>query len=154
MVTPRAVRDPLAARAPLTRFRKLRLEEATVQELHLELIRRTQHNAFDGEKIVASLLAHRDLWQAVIFTRLLVFGRGHEELPVLGFITLRDLPENYWNADTLYILTKNVTKARQLQRVTRADKWAGDVLIFHNTREVDNSLGAYDRQAIVRVWWD
>ena len=38
--------------------------DASVQDIQLELIRRTTFNAMNGERIVASLLAHRDLWLA------------------------------------------------------------------------------------------
>ena len=48
------------------------LREATVQEIQLELIRRTKFNAFDGERIHASLMKHRTYWQAVLLDR-----RGH-----------------------------------------------------------------------------
>ncbi|MFM9963093.1 MAG: hypothetical protein ACKV2Q_17945 [Planctomycetaceae bacterium] len=34
----------------------LLLREATVQDIQLELLRRTQWNALDGERVVASLL--------------------------------------------------------------------------------------------------
>jgi hypothetical protein len=36
----------------------LSLREATVQDIHLELIRRTSFNAYNGEKIYASLMKH------------------------------------------------------------------------------------------------
>src|SRR5436305_1571424 len=45
------------------------LRDATVQEIQLELIRRTRFNAFDGERVLASLLEHRDLWLAVLLDR-------------------------------------------------------------------------------------
>jgi hypothetical protein len=47
----------------------LLLREATVQEIQLELIRRTRFNAFDGERIYASLMKHRAYWQAVLSDR-------------------------------------------------------------------------------------
>src|SRR5437868_14873092 len=47
----------------------LRLRDATVQEIQLELIRRTRFNAFDGERIYASLMKHRAYWQAVLLDR-------------------------------------------------------------------------------------
>jgi hypothetical protein len=45
------------------------LREATVQEIQLELIRRTTFNAFDGERIHASLMKHRAYWQAALLDR-------------------------------------------------------------------------------------
>src|SRR6266699_1941011 len=36
------------------------LATATVQDIHLELIRRSEHNAFHGERVLADLLAHRN----------------------------------------------------------------------------------------------
>ena len=35
------------------------LGEATVQEIHLELIRRSQHNLFDGEDVLEDLSVSR-----------------------------------------------------------------------------------------------
>ena len=42
------------------------LSEASLQEIQLELIRRHRHNAFDGERVVESLLRHRGLWSAAL----------------------------------------------------------------------------------------
>jgi len=57
--------------------------------LPLELIRRSQHNNFDGEQVFADLLAHRADWQAVLFdTYALVGGSG-----LSGLIKLRDMQE-------------------------------------------------------------
>ena len=44
----------------------LSLRDATVQDIQLELLRRTQFDAIDGERVFASLLRHRDLWLAVL----------------------------------------------------------------------------------------
>jgi hypothetical protein len=38
------------------------LRDATVQEIQLELLRRSSFNALNGERVVDSLLRHRDLW--------------------------------------------------------------------------------------------
>jgi hypothetical protein len=81
---------------------KLPLGEATAQDIQLELIRRWQFNAFDGERVAAKLLEHRDLWESVMMDRLALSGFG--DLPAMGLIKLRDLPYNEWNVDTLYML--------------------------------------------------
>lgn len=54
------------------------ITEATVQELHLELIRRGSFNAFDGKRVVESLLAHRELWEAVVIDRWPYYFRLNE----------------------------------------------------------------------------
>jgi len=39
----------------------LLLRQASVQDIQLELLRRTSFNALDGEKVCASLVKHRHL---------------------------------------------------------------------------------------------
>jgi hypothetical protein len=73
----------------------LPLRDASVQDIQLELLRRTSYNALDGERVCASLLRYRHLWLAALLDR--PGGSG-----MSGLIKLRDLPENLWNADTLY----------------------------------------------------
>src|SRR5438270_6653298 len=83
----------------------LTLRDATVQEIQLELIRRTRFNAFDGEKIYASLMKHRELWLAVLLDRPGLPNYAEpRSLLMSGLIKLRDLEQNIWNADMLYIL--------------------------------------------------
>src|SRR5437879_13585540 len=93
------------------------LRDATVQEIQLELIRRTKFNAFDGERIYASLIKHRAYWQAVLLDRP---GLANYERPrhllMMGLIKLRDLDDNIWNADQLFILNAKREQAVQLAR--------------------------------------
>jgi hypothetical protein len=68
------------------------------------LLRRSQHNNFDGEQVCADLLAHRGDWQAVVFdTNALTGGGG-----LSGLIKLRDLAEDCYNSDALYTVWKGV----------------------------------------------
>ena len=60
-----------------------------VQALQFELMKAASFNSFDGEAIVKSLLAHRELWTAAVMTRF------------RDIIYLRDMPDNLWNVDTL-----------------------------------------------------
>src|SRR5438105_64058 len=103
------------------------LTEATVQEIQLELIRRTQFNAFDGERIVAALKTHCDLWTAVLMERLGLSQSGR--LPPAGLIKLRDLAGNYWNVDTLYILCPDTPRARRLGDIAETEDWGGMVQV-------------------------
>jgi hypothetical protein len=129
------------------------LTEATVQEIQLELIRRTQFNAFDGERVGAALVAHRDLWEAVLMDRFCLSNPGR--LPSLGLIKLRDLSSNYWNVDTLYILCPDAASARQLAGIAETEDWGGMVQVHDDAEEVESALGSARRPyAVVSVWWD
>ena len=135
----------------------LSLRDASVQDIQLELIRRTRFNAMDGERIVASLLRHRDLWLAVLLDRQ---GLPNYDEPVLlltaGLIKLRDLPQNLWNTDTLFILTRTREQARRLAQIVEEEDWLADeVRVYDNQLEIDHALGTGRREyGLVSVWWD
>ena len=131
--------------------------DASVQDIQLELLRRTRFNAFDGERVCVSLLNHRDLWLAVLLDRpgLPNYAEpGH--LLMSGLIKLRDLPDNIWNADTLFILTRSRSDAEQLARVIVEEDWGGETpRIYKNQEEIDRALGTgREDYGLVSVWWD
>src|SRR4051794_36624572 len=111
----------------------LSLRDASVQDIQLELIRRTRFNAFDGDRVCASLLKHRSLWTAAMLDRP---GHSRPYGPSLllfdGLIKLRDLPENIWNAETLFVLTPSPETARELGRHIEADNWGGEVIVYED----------------------
>ena len=93
------------------------LRDASVQDIQLELLRRTSFNALDGEKVHATLLKHQDLWLAALLDKPGVPNYsepGH--LTISGLIKLRDLADNTWNADTLFILTLDTSGGRPIGR--------------------------------------
>lgn len=117
------------------------MEDATMQELHLEIIRRSLHNDFDGRHVYDYLTAHPELWTAVLLDR-------------SDLIKLRDLPENIWNADTLFILTPDAPSAHRLAEVAE-EEWIGMATVYSDPSAVDRELGgAEEGQAIVSIWWD
>jgi hypothetical protein len=129
------------------------LAEATVQEIQLELIRRTRFNAFDGERVVASLLAHRQMWEAVMMDRFALSRPG--SLPAMGLIKLRDLEDNFWNVDTLYVLTPDRESAAGIARLAVAEDWGGEVRVHADPEDVEDALGSgREKRAVVSVWWD
>jgi len=134
----------------------LSLRGATVQEIQLELIRRTSFNAFDGERIYASLLKHRDLWLAVLLDRPGVPNYAEPaHLLTAGLIKLRDLPDNYWNADTLFLLTRTFAQADELARIAQEEDWAGEVHVVRNSQEIDRALGSGRQEyGLLTIWWD
>ena len=132
------------------------LRDASVQEIQLELLRRTKFNALDGERIADSLLRHRDLWLAAILDRPGVPNyREPSPLLSLELIKLRDLDQNFWNADTLFILTRTHELARQLGEIAQKEDWAGEVQVFENQEEIDTALGVSGEDyGLISVWWD
>ena len=125
------------------------LTEATVQELHLELLRRTMRNALDGEEIHDDLLAMRELWNAVLLdTGGLDAGYGRA-----GLIKLRDLADNCYNVDTLYILTENSAAAHKIARY--GERWLADTVHIAHRKATSSALGSSDLDMqLVTMWWD
>lgn len=133
----------------------LRLREATVQEIQLELIRRTRFNSFNGEQIYASLLKHRALWQAVLLDRpgLANYAKPRHLLTA-GLIKLRDLDDNLWNADQLFILTAQRAQAVQLARIIEDEDWGGEMpIVYDDQEEMDDALGTGRREyGLLSIW--
>src|SRR5258706_13502985 len=92
----------------------LPLTQLTIQDIQLELIRRHQFNRFDGKRISHDLLAQRTLWEAVLLDR-----QGNFDL-----VKLRDLSNNLWNTDTLFILAVDDSSAYQLKEL--GQQWLAD----------------------------
>ena len=129
------------------------LHEASIQEIHLELIRRRHFHAFDGQRVADCLAQHRDLWEAVMMDRVAISHPGC--LPTMGLMKLRDFSSDEWNVDTLYILTRSKEDAVKLADIFNQREWGGMVDVHVDHEEVDNALGgARPGQAIVSVWWD
>ena len=133
------------------------LRNATVQEIQLELIRRTKFNAFDGERIHASLMNRRAYWQAVLLDRPgLANYVKPRHLLMSGLIKLRDLDDNIWNADQLFILTAKREQAVQLARIIEEEDWGGEKpIVYDDQEEIDSSLGVgREEYGLLSVWWD
>jgi hypothetical protein len=133
------------------------LREATVQEIQLELIRRTKFNAFDGEQIYASLMKHRAYWQAVLLDQPGVANyQKPRHLLMMGLIKLRDLDDNIWNADKLFILTAKREQAVQLARIIEEEDWGGEKpIVYDDQEEIDSALGVGRQEyGLLSIWWD
>ncbi|MFC9440478.1 hypothetical protein [Nocardia sp. NPDC057030] len=138
-------------------MRDLRLSEASVQQIQLELVRRRRFNDFDGELVVASLERHRELWVAVCMDRLGVASVEHPDwFAPLSLIKLRDLPDDTWNVDTLFVLTESLDKARELAQVAEKERWlATEVTVQENPEEMGNALGSWPyTEGVLTAWWD
>ncbi len=142
---------PPAGKHGCRKCKGLCLRDATVQDVQLELIRRSQYNAFEGERVAKDLLSNRDLWIAVLMDR---FGVPNPPwLPSAGLIKLRDLDQDFWNVDTLFILAKNATAARKLAAFR--DRWAADTAVVHEQEDTERILGGWGLKGrLVTLWWD
>ena len=122
----------------------------------MELIRRTKFNAFDGERICASLFKRRELWTAVLLDRPGVPNYNKPgKLLTAGLIKLRDLEEDFWNADTLYILTPTRADAEALAKMADEEDWGGEVRVYDDEEEMNFALGMWRQEfGLISIWWD
>lgn len=134
----------------------LSLRAATVQEIQLELLRRTSFNALVGELVYASLMRHRDLWRAVLLDRPGIPNYAEPTfLLISGLIKLRDIPDNFWNADSLFISTRSHADAQELARIIEEEEWGGEVQVYEDQSEIDRALGIGRLEyGLLSVWWD
>jgi hypothetical protein len=135
------------------------LHNATAQDIQLELIRRRRFNEFDGQRIYDSLLKHRELWLGVLLTRVGYTDADNlNDLPFGSLIQLRDLPRNYWNADTLFIMTRSHKEAKKLGWIikSKSENWVADEVQVHdNQKEIGSALGVFGIDyGLVSAWWD
>jgi hypothetical protein len=132
------------------------LREASVQDIQLELIRRRRFNNYYGEAVYASLLKHRSLWTAVLLDRPGVPNYAEQTHLLMGaLIKLRDLPQNYWNADTLFILTPSRSEAHELARIAEEEAWGGEIMLHEDLEETDRALGTgRQKYGLLSMWWD
>jgi hypothetical protein len=131
------------------------LRDASVQEIQLELIRRTRFNDFDGEQVCELLMKHRGLWRAVLFDQPGVPNYAERSLLLTGgLIKLRDLDRNIWNVDKLFVLTHTPAQARELAALF--DELGGGMPTVHEDRnQTDMALGTGgEGHGLLTVWWD
>ena len=78
------------------------LSAATVQQIQFELFRRSAVSVEYGylvQPIIDVLRTRADLWTGMVIDRIHLGHRGHGLLP-MTMIPLRDVSQNFWNADT------------------------------------------------------
>jgi hypothetical protein len=112
-----------------------------IQAIQLDLLRRSSFNNLDGTKVARALLNNRRLWCGALIDRL-----GSDAL-----IKLRDLDENVWNVDTLYVLSSGAND-RMLTRLAR--RWHPDAMSWVSGAAASRLLGDNRPARILEVWWD
>jgi hypothetical protein len=72
-----------------------------------------------------------------------------------GLIKLRDLPDNLWNADILFLMTPTRDAAQQLARIAEEEDWGGEVHVYLDQQDMDRALGTGRQEyGLVSIWWD
>lgn len=112
------------------------------QMIQLDIIAKTNFNFFNGRKIAELLKENHKMWRSVLMP--------------LDLISLRDMENGRWHADTLYIYPEDGYQF-QLEELVReqfnADEiqWIGgpDAVDILGTTEVEQKS-----QVILSVWWD
>jgi hypothetical protein len=99
----------------------------TIQDLQFALLERVHFNEFDGQKVVADLKKHRELWRAALM------GRDAQWL-----YPLRSIEHDVWAVDTLAILSSR-TDDRAMEKLART--WNPDELIWLSDKEAGRALG-------------
>jgi hypothetical protein len=109
------------------------------QRLNLDLIRLAGFNDFDGERVVEDLLAHRDLWDAVL-------------LEQRGLRALFELPHDHWWGDTLHILPSADRPGAAQDLEALAHTWRADEVGWTHPDyfQVDRSVN----RRVLTLWWD
>lgn len=128
------------AKAPRKPSKKI----SKVQKFQLEVIARTNFNLCDGKRIAELLKETRRMWRAAMMP--------------LNLISLRDMEENRWHADTLYIYVEDGYQF-QLEELVREQFKADEVHWIGGSSAVD-ILGVSGEgieemtEVILSVWWD
>jgi len=112
------------------------------QQIQLDVIAHTNFNFFEGRKIVELLKENHRMWRAVLMP--------------LDMISLRDMEDGRWHADTLYVYPEDGYQF-QLEELVREQFNADEIEWIDGSSAVD-MLGTteveHKSQVILSVWWD
>ena len=122
--------------SPGTQQIKKKMSEA--QEIQLDVIAKTNFNYFNGREISEWLKENYKMWRAVL-------------LP-LDFISLRDMANGSWHADTLYICPEEGYQFR-LEEIMK-EQFHADETQWLDRDSVMDMLGTTESYIILSAWWD
>jgi hypothetical protein len=114
-----------------------------IQGLQFKLMEKSSFNYFNRPRVVRDLLHNRRLWCGALMDR-----DGKDFL-----IKLRDIEDNAWNVDTLYILSSG-NNDKTLRRL--ASHWNADDITWVSGAQAETLLGEMGtgHRRILEVWWD
>ena len=112
------------------------------QQIQLDIIAKTNFNFFEGRKIAELLKENHRMWRAVLMP--------------LDLISLRDMEDGHWHADTLYIYPEDGYQF-QLEELVREQFNADEINWIGGSSAVD-MLGTTEVEdksyVILQAWWD
>jgi hypothetical protein len=112
------------------------------QQIQLDIIAKTSFNFFNGERIAQWLKENHKMWRAVL-------------LP-LSFISLRDMDDGHWHADTLYIYPEDGWQS-ELEEVMK-EQFSADETRWIGGETAGEMLGTSEVEdksyVILEAWWD
>ena len=112
------------------------------QQIQLDIIAKTNFNFFDGRRISEWLKENHKMWRAVL-------------LP-LDFISLRDMDDGHWHADTLYIYPEDGWQFK-LEEVMK-EQFNADEISWIGGSSAADMLGTTEVEdksyVILEAWWD
>lgn len=124
--------------------RKSSSKISKAQKFQLEVIARTNFNFCDGRRIAELLKENRRMWRAALMP--------------LNLISLRDMKEDCWHADTLYLYAEEGYQY-SLEELVKEQFNADEVYWIGSSSAVD-IMGASGEgfeeksQVVLSVWWD
>jgi hypothetical protein len=112
------------------------------QNFQLEVIAKTNFNSFNGRRIADWLRENHRMWRAVV-------------LP-LDFISLRDMADGHWHADTLYIYPEDGYQFK-LEEIMK-EQFHADETQWIGRESAMDMLGTSEVKdtsyVILSAWWD
>jgi len=112
------------------------------QQIQLDIIAKTNFNFFNGRRIAEWLKENRKMWRAVL-------------LP-LNFISLRDMADGHWHADTLYIYPEDGWGLK-LEEIMK-EQFQADETSWIGGSQAEEMLGISEVEdkeyVILEAWWD
>lgn len=128
-----------------------------VQALQFELMKLASFNRFNAKEVIESLLNNRDWWESCFMIRDAFLEPVFHWPPSMkhansDLIPLRDINDNHWNVDTLYIIVNNGNE-KNIKKL--AKEWNCDEVYVLPTKIAELRIGSYPfDKKVLSVWWD
>ena len=123
-------------------LQKVEKKISEAQNFQLEVIAKTNFNSFNGRRIADWLRENHQMWRAVL-------------LP-LDFISLRDMADGNWHADTLYIYPEDGYQFK-LEEIMK-EQFHADETQWIGRESAMDMLGTSEVKdtsyVILSAWWD